>query len=798
MDIRKLELKSLKRADKQAKRKLFGLWKTLTVILMVVAVLLAPMCVTVTVFDNELATVLHKKFWTLKNPVSDTYQADEIAADVCLQAQIEGIVLLKNENQVLPLQAGTAIELLGNSEVGVPLAQMGFSQTVDADTAIVSVSGTEDTWELDREELQKALDRKAKGQLKTLIVLISAQMPVDRQILKNDGIDCILWIGGAEAEAVAKVLTGVSPSGALAETWYSGDAPTGQLGVYAGYKYYETRYEDYVMGVGNAGHFQYAETVLYPFGTGLGYAAFEWSDLQAGYDEQTDRYSLSVTVTNKGTTSGKDILQVYAQTPYTDYDKQFGVEKPAVQLVGFAKTSELLPDASEQVTVYVDKRDLASYDAQGAGTYILDAGQYYLTLAANAHDGVNNILCAKGYTPENTDGRMDTEGNGALTYTWQENTLDTKTYSVSKAGTEIGNVFAAAKDTCVSRQDWEGTMSRTAESINGTQQPYSPADYPHMTMPTLGAENGVKLYDMVGLAFDDPKWQTLLDQLTFADMLRLVTDGYGFVMPVATVESPGAKKSESSLPVDENLLAASFNVELMYAIGKYTGSFALRDGNTVLCGFAGGYEDSFLTGKLRAAQVQGIGEKGIAVVLKVVDNMAFANEQAAREGYWRQFQYALEETSIAGVVGGVLPAELLRQEWGNMGIVTAEKHPVAEDVLAGVTSYGVTTWGALAKYENDPVVVTALRQACRYNLYTLANSAAMNGIGESTTVRVRQLPVIMGLWFALAVDMALMTLFAFLWSRGRKTWKKTEAHGTYKTLKNTLIKEKKANKKLPG
>ena len=797
MDVRKLELKSLKRADKQAKRKLVSAWKTVTILLMVAAALLAPMCVTATMFDNELALVLQQNFWSLKNPVSDTYQTEEIAGDACLQAQIEGIVLLKNENQALPLQAGTTIELLGNNGFGVSLAQMGFLQTVGADTAILSVSGTEGGWALDREELQKALDRKVNGQLKTLILLISAQMPVDREILKNDGIDSILWIGSAEAEAVAKVLTGVSPSGALVDTWCSGNFPTGQMGVYSGYKYYETRYEDYVMGTGNAGDFQYGEAVLYPFGTGLRYTEFEWSDLQAEYDGKTDRYSLSVTVTNKGNTSGKDILQVYAQTPYTDYDKQFGVEKPAVQLVGFAKTSELLPNASEQISVYVDRRDLASYDAQGAGTYILDAGKYYLTLAADAHDAVNNILSAKGYTPENTDGRMDGEGNGVLTYTWQENALDAKTYCVSKGGAEIGNIFPAVKDTCVSRQDWEGTLSRAAEPMHLTQKTYSPADYPHTAMPTVGAENGLKLYDMVGLAFDDPKWQTLLDQLTFDDMLRLVTDGHGFMMPIASVESPGAKKSECILPVSENLLAASFNAELMYAIGKNVGNTALRDGNMVIYGFAGGYEDSFLAGKLRAAQVRGIGEKGIAVVLKAAGKTAFSNEQAAREGCWRQFQYPLEETSIAGVAEGVLPAALLRQEWGNRGMVTAEKYPAAEDVLAGVTSYGVTTRSALAKYENDPVVVTALRQACRYNLFTLANSAAMNGIGENTTVQVRQLPVVTGLWVALAVSMVLLIPFAFLWGRGRKMWKKTDAHLAYKTLKNTLKAEKKANKKLP-
>ena len=152
-----------------------------------------------------------------------------------------------------------------------------------------------------------------------------------------------------------------------------------QEGIYVGYKYYETRYEDTVMGTGNAGSYVYSDDVAFPFGYGLSYTDFEYSDMTGVYDAATDSYNFNVTVTNTGDTySGKETVQIYAQSPYTEYDKENSVEKSAVQLCGFGKTDILAPGESQTLTINVDRADIASYDAYGAKTYILDAGDYYL------------------------------------------------------------------------------------------------------------------------------------------------------------------------------------------------------------------------------------------------------------------------------------------------------------------------------------------------------------------------------------------------------------------------------------
>ena len=142
-------------------------------------------------------------------------------------------------------------------------------------------------------------------------------------------------------------------------------------GIYVGYKYYETRYEDAVLGQGNAGDYDYADTVLYPFGYGLSYTSFGWENYRTSWSGE--RCTVTVDVTNAGSVAGKDVVQVYAQSPYTDYDRRNRVEKAAAALVGYAKTGLLQPGEKQTVTVTFDQEQLKSYDYVGAKTYILDA-----------------------------------------------------------------------------------------------------------------------------------------------------------------------------------------------------------------------------------------------------------------------------------------------------------------------------------------------------------------------------------------------------------------------------------------
>lgn len=200
---------------------------------------------------------------------------------------------------------------------------------------------------------------------------------------------------------------------------------------------------------------------MYPFGYGLSYTDFKWSDFSVA--RHGNDFVATVTVTNTGDTAGKDVVELYAQSPYTDYDKRNAVEKASVNLVGYGKTSELKPGTSETVRITFGKDQLKAYDYKGAKTYILDAGQYRFTAATDANQAVNNILADKGKTV--ADG-MTSEGDKTMVASWTpENTdVDTTTFaSDSTTGKAISNLFDAASDPEVaylSRSDWTGTFPK--------------------------------------------------------------------------------------------------------------------------------------------------------------------------------------------------------------------------------------------------------------------------------------------------------------------------------------------------
>ena len=256
---------------------------------------------------------------------------------------------------------------------------------------------------------------------KIIVVVNAGNMPELGWMDDYSKIQACLWIGYPGPQglyAVADAFTGeVNPSGKLPDTiaydpsaapaaintddnrytnsdeiealYGAFDVPSEyhyqntyvayQEGIYVGYRYYETRYEDAVLGQGNAGDYDYSSVVQYPFGYGLSYTQFEYSDFSCTQDETS--YTLSVTVTNTGDVAGKEIVQAYVQKPYTEYDIENGIEKASVELAGFAKTSSLEPGESETVEITVDEEQFKSYDANGAQTYIIDEGTHYLTVA---------------------------------------------------------------------------------------------------------------------------------------------------------------------------------------------------------------------------------------------------------------------------------------------------------------------------------------------------------------------------------------------------------------------------------
>lgn len=731
------------------------------------------------------------------------------------------------------------------------------------------------------QDMLSALSKmKSRGTVKKLVVLINSANPLQVDFLKNNDydIDACLWIGDvgiSGINAVAEILAGtVTPSGSLVDTYcydnYSAPAMSNftpityegydgkaipehastymiyQEGIYVGYKYYETRYEDVILDSGNPGSFVYDDVVAFPFGYGLSYTTFSYQDFISEYNASNDCYELSITVTNTGSVAGKEPVQIYVQSPYTDYDVKNGVEKAAVSLVGFSKTKELVPGESQTLHITVDRADLASYDTYGAGTYILDAGDYYFTAATDAHNAVNNILAAKGY---------ETDGDAALAVSWHEDALDTTTYATSKAGARIENQLSVGDPNLnpsvnenvvwLSRSNWSGTLPNATVKLTLTKPLidslqdvlYDTSEYIDIDMPPAGISGGLKLYDMMGAAYDDPRWEKLLDQITFDEMVSLIGDSFHWTMPVVSVQAPGTRDENgpqgltaSLLASDstqlnataftsEDVMAATFNTSLMAEIGKVIGNNCLAAGVSILYGpgnnihrtpyggrnFEYYSEDAFLSGKMSAHEIAALNEKGIHVTIKHfalndceqdrIGLGVWLNEQAAREIYLKAFQDAFEEGNAGGVMTAYtrwgprwsgsnwgLMTGILRKEWGSLGLT------ITDNVLTtycngvdGLLAGGISTYDAmlpyvikqLPQYKDDPIIVTAMREACHHNLYTIANSAAMNGIGENTTIKPVGLTILKVLTILSILFVVLFIIGLVLWVRGNRRLQQT-------------------------
>lgn len=465
-------------------------------------------------------------------------------------------------------------------------------------------------------DADRALISSAKASGGKVAVLLSGDHPIEAaELARDDGVDAILQLGNAGyrgAWGVADVVTGrVNPSGRLVET-YAVDSMSAPAmmnfgnysftngskikasqaknyvvyneGIYVDYRYYETRYEDCVLDAGSAnstagtyagnGGWSYAQEVLYPFGYGLSYTSFDKEIVgEPVFDDGNHIATITVKVTNTGSVSGKEVVQLYAQAPYTQYDIDNRVEKAAVQLMGFEKTEELAPGASATVEITVHLQWLASYDYAKAKTYIMDAGDYYFAVGDSAHDALNNILAAKDKTT--ADG-MTENGDSALTRTWHQDALDQTTYAQSLyvPGTTVTNAFDDADINYwvpgtliyLSRSNWQGTYPETQQmeasadmisALNDTKryengvwndeiQRAANENVAYQDLTTLEAVNqfltsgGVtaSAVSMRGKDYNDAGWKNILDSLSIYEMSRLVAQGRGYVQACPSVAFP--------------------------------------------------------------------------------------------------------------------------------------------------------------------------------------------------------------------------------------------------------------------
>lgn len=639
---------------------------------------------------------------------------------------------------------------------------------------------------------------------KTIVILNSAN-PMEISELEDYGVDACLWIGTPGLTGfvgVANILNGtVSPSGKLVDTYainsqsspammnfgdyHFSNAPDLNYviqaeGIYVGYKYYETRYEDSVMGLGNAASaagsstgeaWNYADEVQYAFGHGLSYTTFTQEIISCEYNADSDTYDMVVKVTNVGDHAGKDVVQVYLQSPYTDYDREHPVEKASIQLVDYAKTATLDPGASEEVTINIDRYLCASYDTNNAKGYILDAGDYFFAIGADAHDALNNVLAAKGYTVENG---MTADGDESKTYLWTVAELDTESYKYSgTTGEEVTNVFIGdyAVDindfyeedvvTYLTRQDWEGTYPISYENLEASQAlldatvsriyeksptAKSVSDF------TQGVEANIDVIDVADWEWDDPRWDTFLDQMTLEELAIAINNNTG-TKAIESIGKPSVRdadgpngyafnytygdKSTASCYAGQMVAASTWSKDIMRQLGEFYAEECLycRGNETFAPGvnmhrtpyggrnFEYFSEDSILSyhcAMIESAAMQDNGlissPKHFAANDQELNRSGlctFMTEQRMRQECLKAFEGALSEDKghaggTMGMMGRVgakadtvckpMLTNILRGEWGFKGSVITDAggpendyQPTADCLMAGVDTFCLTS-----------------------------------------------------------------------------------------------------------
>ncbi len=499
-------------------------------------------------------------------------------------------------------------ELLSSADDTVAVVVISRDNSEAADYSLMMHNTTEgDSFErpLALSQYERDMLKMAKAHSTRVVVLLNSDNPMEIRELKEDAeIDSILWIGAPGMYGmlgVADVLAGdVNPSGHLPDTYVTNVTSNPAMvnfgvylydnsqyneanavlteankanwflveteGIYVGYKYYETRYEDLVLGLNNADStvgsttgaaWDYAAEMVYPFGFGMSYTTFE-QKLENVSVEVGGEGKATVTVTNTGDVAGKSVVELYVQSPYT----AGGLEKAAVNLIGYGKTGVLQPGASETVTVTFDPAYIASYDqnavkANGtAGAWTLDKGTYYFAIGNGAHEALNNILSLKRGSEEGLFVNTYETVSADNAKTWSLDETNIETYSVNVVNAlqdaDINNYIPGAAE-YMTRADWTkgwktvSTLHPTDEMMVGlTNHTYSLGENPGTVV--WGAQNGLKLANFIltdengnftgVLDFNDPQWDLLMDQITLDEAINFVEEGGGDLENIDSIGYP--------------------------------------------------------------------------------------------------------------------------------------------------------------------------------------------------------------------------------------------------------------------
>lgn len=530
-------------------------------------------------------------------------------------------------------------------------------------------------------------------------------------------------------------------------------------GIYVGYKFYETASDE--------GLINYDDTVAFPFGYGLSYTSFDQKLDSVKY--KGGKVTVTATVTNTGDKAGKDVVEVYYNPPYTDG----GIEKASKNLAGFEKTKELQPGESQKVTVKFDDDDMASYDYKGAKAYVLEKGDYDISIQSDSH----HVIDHKAITVKDT-----------VTYDSDSNTHNgDKTVATNQFDDVAGDVtylsradhFANYKEATAAPTNFK--MSDKAKETFYNNSNYDPKKFDKDSdkMPTTGAKNGLKLSDMYGKDYDDADWDKLLDQLTFDDMDNLIANGGYGTQAVKSVGKIQLTDADGPASLNNNFtgvgsigfpastaFACTWNKDLAKQFGEMIGDMAhdmhvagwyapaLNIHRNAFSGRTFEYfsEDSLLSGVMASSEISGAKSKGVYSFMKhfALNDQetkrtemlcTWTNEQAMREIYLKPFEMSVKEGGAQAVMSSfnyigntyagadsALLQTVLRGEWGFKGFVLTDYfggygyQNADQEVRAGNDSMLATTKITNHITDKSATSVKAMRQAAHNILYTAANS----------------------------------------------------------------------------
>ena len=734
---------------------------------------------------------IQKQSWTLPEPPVDTY-SDELIKNAKEYSDVAVVVLSRKAGE-------------GHNDIPMDVSKAAYDNNSDKYDDF-----PEGEHYLQLSQTEKDMVDMVCSNFDDVIVIYNGANQFELGFVDEyPQIKSVVWCpgtGNVGFNALGKVFSGeVNPSGKTPDTfiydmttapWWNNaekteytnladmavegmNAGTAQVyapaftnyveGIYVGYKYYETAAQE--------GAIDYDKTVQYPFGYGLSYTEFEQK--MGELEEKDGQVSVDVEVTNTGDVAGKDVVEVYYKPPYTNG----GIEKSSANLIEFEKTDLLQPGESQTVTVTFSIEDMASYDENNAKAYVLEKGDYAISINSDSH----TVLDQKTYTAD-----KDVVYKG-----------ENKRTSDDTAAT---NVFEDAKGdvTYLSRADhfanYEEATAAPASAELG--EPYA-SEY-HLNsnfdkstylndedvMPTTGADNGLTLADMRDADYDDPRWEKLLDQLTVDEMANMIamagyqTAAMDSVGKVATLDFDGPAAINNNFtgvgsigfPI-EVVVASTWNKELAQAWGECMGKISQEMGaegwyapgmNTHRTAFgARNYEyfseDGVLAGNMGAKAVEGARKYGVYSYIKhfaLYEGNAkmvsvWSNEQAIREIYLKPFEISVKQGGANAVMvswsflgdkwtgeSSNLMNTVLRDEWGFRGMALTDffrnnGHGFmnADAALANGVDAMLSTFNGeennVANPEH-PTAVLQMRNACKNVMYTVVSSWAYDGEHEET------------------------------------------------------------------